>query len=111
MVTCDVGASLFASRKTYYDPRAIFFYYSPIRTSRSHCYQNVTALAMTRHSSPGLYKKAALLHWGLVSAAQHRFTHGLNVICSLRIRSGTTFIWQASSLGDAQFLRPPVYLQ
>ena len=43
--------------------------------------------------------------------AQHRFTHGLSVACSLRICSAITFLWQASSLGDAQSLRRPVYLQ
>ena len=62
------------------------------------------------HSSPGLYKRASILRWGLLSA-QHRFTHGLNIACSLHIRSGIAFIWQASCLGDTKFLEHLMYLQ
>ena len=126
--TSDVRAELFASRKEYYMIFARIFlvrtafgerithrYFNFLRHSFLDQFEHHEVIVIRRpqhwpcHSSPGLYRKASLIHWEPLSA-QHRFTHGLN-IASLRFRSGFTFIWQASSLGDAQFLRPPVYMQ
>ena len=39
------------------------------------------------------------------------FTHGSYPTSSLHSLSGLTFIWEAGSLGNIQFLRPPIYLQ
>lgn len=46
-----------------------------------------------------------------VLSAPHQITHGLNEAHSLRIISGITFPWLASTLEQSEFFRTPVYLQ